>query len=458
MATATASKIHLVPELLNKATFSVPGVSKESAETTNRLLQENHEKYHIFFNQSGFHNHIAHHLLTIYALGASPSELKKAYDNNASYQRPPVALEPAVVADMHVPERYKSYLGDEKYYHDFLVYFKDEIEKKGWQEVVNDYVFKGDERADDMLVRMFGGFLHPLIHLGFGIEFQQPAIIAEALAQAAVHGAWMGAFFHGCEATTWANSPDRRSEKTIIQLLDEIRGDEKLREAPHWGDGNKIRDGIFQRGKEEMIRIASQYFAVEEELDKKVAEMVDAVVYYTAAAQHPPSIPKIDFFYMHCVNSSIFFFSLLSPSQTWLSTPAKIRLLEWKVRADLAMYASRRSPPLLLEEITEYIPMNKNPQTKDIDFWANIFSRARRFEDDGHASKLIRALAKGENVCVKFEGREGFVVQGTMWKKVASMVMDSVEAGGPSWVRGAGFEEAWEEVPLREAPGDGVRL
>ena len=27
------------------------------------------------------------------------------------------------------------------------------------------------------------GFLHPIIHLGFGIEFNQPAIIAEALAQ-----------------------------------------------------------------------------------------------------------------------------------------------------------------------------------------------------------------------------------------------------------------------------------
>lgn len=43
-----------------------------------------------------------------------------------------------------------------------------------------------------MLVRLHAGFLHPMIHLGFGVEFQQPAIIAEALAQAAVHDNWIG--------------------------------------------------------------------------------------------------------------------------------------------------------------------------------------------------------------------------------------------------------------------------
>lgn len=58
---------------------------------------------------------------------------------------------------MHVSERFKTYLGDEKYYHDFLVFFRDEIEKKGWEEVLNEYLFKDDEKANDMLVRLFGG-------------------------------------------------------------------------------------------------------------------------------------------------------------------------------------------------------------------------------------------------------------------------------------------------------------
>lgn len=61
---------------------------------------------------------------------------------------------------MHGPEKYKTYLGDEKYYHDFLVFFQEEMDKKGWENVLNEYLFKGDEIADDMLVRMYGGQLY----------------------------------------------------------------------------------------------------------------------------------------------------------------------------------------------------------------------------------------------------------------------------------------------------------
>jgi Questin oxidase-like len=104
-------------------------------------------------------NHIVHHLLTIYALGATPAQLQRGYNVNADYQRPPVPLEPQVVQSMHDVEKFKQCLGNEKHYRDYLVFFQDEIEKKGWENVLNEYVFKGDERADDLLVRLFAGML-----------------------------------------------------------------------------------------------------------------------------------------------------------------------------------------------------------------------------------------------------------------------------------------------------------
>lgn len=117
---------------------------------------------------------------------------------------------------------------------------------------------------------------------------------------------------------------------------------------------------------------------------------------------------------MHSVNSSIFFPALLSlPS---LSTRAKLRLMEWKGRVDLAMYVSRGSPNLLLEEITNYQP------TRD---WKAIFdSSIRHSRDDGHVSKMVRAVANGERVCKPFEagGKErGFIIQGDMWLKIGNM-------------------------------------
>jgi hypothetical protein len=115
------------------------------------------QKHHIFFNQQGFHNHIVHHLLTLYGLGAPASVIEKQYRANASYQRPALPVKEEEVQDMTNPAHFKSYLGKGKYYHDFLVFFQREMEQKGWEDVLNEYVFKGDERADDLLTRLFAG-------------------------------------------------------------------------------------------------------------------------------------------------------------------------------------------------------------------------------------------------------------------------------------------------------------
>jgi hypothetical protein len=163
-------------------------------------------------------------------------------------------------------------------------------------------------------------------------------------------------------------------------------------------------------------------------------------VYYTGAAQHPPNQVKFDFYYMHCLNSSIFFTSFLK--QKWLSNANKIRLLEWKVRTDLALYASRRAPELHIDEITNY-------KSKQNSSWEELFKRVSAFPDDGHASKFVRALANGEQVCKPYENLDGFLIKGGMWKTLANMVVDSVEAGQPTWVRSCGFEEAWKDIPER---------
>jgi hypothetical protein len=210
-------------------------------------------------------------------LNASPAEIQQGYDENVSYQRPPEPLKDSIVDDMHKPDRFKTYLGKEKYYHDFLVFFQKEIDAKGWQNVLNEYLFAEDERADDMLVRLYAGFLHPIIHLGFGIEFQQPAIMAEALAQTAVHDNWMAPLFLGCEKAAKAKRGKGGLRKTIVQLLGEGKENKKLSQAAHFKDGNKIREGILKRAPEEMIELATEYTITEQDnLEEKTAEMINA--------------------------------------------------------------------------------------------------------------------------------------------------------------------------------------
>lgn len=130
------------------------------------------------------------------------------------------------------------------------------------------------------------------------------------------------------------------------------------------------------------------------------------------------------------------------------------------------MYVSRGSPSLNLAEITEYVPRNPGVGNGtgsqeqgakggngNRSAWDAIFARMFAHPDDGHAAKLVRAIAFGESVCrpheTEAEGERGqekedMKIHGPMWLQIGNMVADSVEDGQDTWVRNAGFEKAWE--------------
>ena len=220
----------------------------------------------------------------------------------------------------------------------------------------------------------------------------------------------MAPFFHGAEKA--AGKIGKPGTKSMVTLLEEIRADKKLSTAADWGDGNKIRDGILKRAPDEMIKYASQFTVEPAKLTERTAEMINAAVYFTGGAQHPPKQIKFDFYYMHCVNCSIFFSSFLK--QPWISEDNKIRLLEWKGRFDLCMYASRRSPKPLLDEITNYRPK----QQSSLD---GILRRVTAVPDDGHAAKLVRALAHGQQVSKPYDASENFKIKSDMWLQLEHM-------------------------------------
>lgn len=230
----------------------------------------------------------------------------------------------------------------------------------------------------------------------------------------------------------------------MVQLLDQCRSTPSLRTAASVS-GNRIRDGILKTEAKTMIDLVAQYrlpsSASPSDLSLACAEMTNGCAYFTGGAQRPSKAIKMDFYYMHCINSSIFFPVFLS--QPWLSTANKTRLLEWKIRNDVTMYASRGSPPLLLDEIENYTP--KHPEQG----WEGIFDRVKEYADDGHGAKLVRALAHAEGLCGKWGDREEWRIKKGMWAKLGHMAIDSVEGPEPEWVRSAGFDEAWEKVADR---------
>lgn len=108
-------------------------------------------------------DHTVHHLLTLFALGATPEEIKAAYDLNKGYQLLTKPHPASFAVRLKDPEFFDSCLRKPKFYGDFLKFFQDEIAERGVPSVVNEYIFKGDERADQVLGQMFSGKKNPAI-------------------------------------------------------------------------------------------------------------------------------------------------------------------------------------------------------------------------------------------------------------------------------------------------------
>lgn len=157
-------------------------------------------------------------------------------------------------------------------------------------------MFKGDARAEDMLQRMFAGFLHPIIQLMYGVEWEQPAIVAEALAEASVHKNRLQDFLVAAEK---ASLDVKGKMPPILDLMHEVAADPVLSKAAHWEDDNKIYDGVLARAADEAIRLCSKVRVNAEELEERTAEMFQMALYAAAcAAIHPPKEPKFDFILM----------------------------------------------------------------------------------------------------------------------------------------------------------------
>ncbi|KAI1414298.1 hypothetical protein F5Y13DRAFT_188398 [Hypoxylon sp. FL1857] len=431
---ATAHTVQITPD--NTGLWEIKQ-NEPAAKKASELLQQDLEKHHVFFNNMGFHDHLTHHLLSLYGTGASAENLQKAYDVNATYQRPLVEVHKKVVEELKDWEAAKKFLGKEEYYTDFLVFFQNEIDKLGWEKTLSEYLFKGDEKSEDMLARLMAGLVHPLIQLMYGMEWKQPAIVAMALAQTAVHGNYFRKFIDASEEAAKANPTPMPS---IVSLLEAVGANEKLAIASKLsGDASKMR-GVLSKAWDEMLEIASRVKVKPEELDERTAEMYHITIYEAAsAAFYPGKEPKFDFFLIHHVNVAPI--SLIINSQDWIPIETKVRLLEWKIRWDLIQYAARNCPPLRLDELVSYVP-------KKVRSTEELLRRVQDLEtDDGHAIKLFRAVGTGQTVSVKYEDKDWIKIKGDLWDKVNHLIVDSLEAPDPRWVRGAGDPKAWDEMP-----------
>ncbi|TDZ33445.1 Oxidoreductase ptaJ [Colletotrichum spinosum] len=254
-------------------------------------------------------------------------------------------------------------------------------------------------------------------------------MVAEAMAQTCVHGT------EGLDRILL--EAERRARVSLDGISPPFLACARL------DDGDEIADGVLARAKEPMLALLGRIRVTPEQLEEKTAEMFHAIVYVASgAAIRPPHHVKYDYFLMHHINAGPFYPT--ANRQPWIPDAAKARLLEWKMRMDVVQYAARGCPSFSLDDILRYeaeIRLEGSPR--------DMSKVLHDFGDDGHAIEQARATAVCHELTRSCADRPWAVLRGDeTWRTVQHMVVDAVQGPGRLYVRGAGMEEVWKDVPL----------
>ncbi|KAF8522286.1 hypothetical protein BU17DRAFT_44855 [Hysterangium stoloniferum] len=303
------------------------GITQESARALVRLLKENHVKFHCFFNDTRFHNHLSHHLLAAYYLGANPALLQEAYEYHAAYQR--AAYSSPAPIDI---KNWKDHLGDEDYYNAYLAFFSAELVKNGLEQSLETFIFSDDanwgskssDKHPEMVSRVLAGLLHPFIFIGHGVEFGQLGMVAEGLAQTAAHHITTSnlitreflaspSIFESLAASlthrlniTYVDT----KETNPLKILALVLKDPRLGPGRKDSDETRYFDTTIKEKGSLLLEYAQQWEADTSSsaaVSQRIEEMawVVSIIYGIGGCRKDKPF-KADFFAMHLVTSSLF--------------------------------------------------------------------------------------------------------------------------------------------------------
>ncbi|TFK41533.1 hypothetical protein BDQ12DRAFT_599551 [Crucibulum laeve] len=403
--------IGLSYSLRTKGLVNLPGITPASKKRAEDLLLHDAENHHCYFlPRIGLHNHLSHHILAAYDLGASATLLQKIYDDDSPSEQPFYLEEKDKVITV-TEENWAQYLSNANAYGAFVKFFADQIRSHGVTAVIEKFVFSVDANKDGrgMLVRFVSGALHPFIQAGYGAEFGNDTMIATGLAQTAVHDAVPISIFDLTEPTDQASKG-----VSLLEVLRNLYDSEALTPPmPYDPDALfRVRRDATVAGERatEIRRICSLYDISglsDAEIDKKVEECITVSILLMCATGKEGRKPRLDFFLMHLVTSSLFLPSVIKA----VSNPVyKVMLIRAFVTV-LVLYTLARGRPRLnidlLMSATEHPrpPINAsqlhNPdksamgsplEDEEYNPWPAMLAGVL-YHPDPHAIKVMRTFA-----------------------------------------------------------------
>ncbi|KAJ7190280.1 hypothetical protein GGX14DRAFT_529265 [Mycena pura] len=483
----------LKPGLVN-----LPGATPASAALVSTLLHDDFLTHHCYFNDLHFHNHLSHHVLSLHDLGAPPECIQSMFDRDAALQRPllhgKADAKTGAKADAISIANWTSHMGESNapMYADYLAFFSSEIATHGVPSTLARFVFSPEANGNGtlMLARLFGGLMHPLIFIGFGVEFGLDFLVAQGLAIAALttpEGA-------SVIADTPAGLPEIKAgpPTTLLALLREVYDTPALQPVPY-AEGHDPRTLQLDAARSAALRAiyAKWTFptapdpgpAADGDADADVSSKIDECMWQAAlllgATGRPARAPRPDFFLMHVLTSAI----ALRPIARVLAAPRhRAQLLHAHARAAAHFVVLRGRPridcALVMAYPAEPAPPARAPTSASAapapgaggSAWLPLLHNACAHPEP-HVVKAVRVLfhcaqrlghtrARGVPGAVDAAGAETHAgaadLDGTLFVRVAgalTQVLGWVAHGDAErfWdFSGVGWDEAWREAQAKD--------
>ncbi|KAJ7075064.1 hypothetical protein B0H15DRAFT_917195 [Mycena belliarum] len=332
-----------------------------AAQVLEQLLHKDYVAHHCFFNDLGFHDHLSHHLVAAYDMGATPALLKLIYDDEVKEQRP-IGRQGEDITE----ENWTSRLNDRTSYGSYLVFFMDQIAKNGTLETVRRYVMAPEANGNGaaMFARFLAGALHPFLQAGFGVELGQDYMVAQGLAMAAVTAPDFTMAVLDMPSALPELGPPTKGV-TLLALLREVYDSPVLTPVlpykPNATITARFKDVTADPARTDALkRIYSKWSVdaslTEAEFNAKIEECLFQATLLLAATGKPNRAPRLDFFLMHILTSALCLPSLLKA----LPDPVhKAQLLQGYARASALFIIMRGRPRINVPLLMSY---NEHPR------------------------------------------------------------------------------------------------
>ncbi|OCH91869.1 P-loop containing nucleoside triphosphate hydrolase protein [Obba rivulosa] len=482
------TRMSTLPSTISQGLLNFPGATPESKATAERLLEEDRDRHHCFWGKIGLHNHLSHHILAVYDFGASSKLLQAIYDDEARVQNDiyTVDKKSGVVEQQNVQfttQNWTEYLGQDRYYANYLDFFKAEVSKYGIGETLERYIFGPEANAGEahMYRRFFSGAVHPWIQIGV------------SLAQTAVHSPLASEIFdlnsqssaNGGKGSSPTHCQPSKGQSLLSILRQAYDSPIMTPVMPYDNDAfinQRFRDALKDGRPEEIRRLSAQWeidaSRGQEEFDEKVEEALWAATLLLAGTGKPGRKPRLDFFLMHLLNASLFLPSLI---RALPSTQSKVTLLRGVPPVFLLLMTTRGRPVIKPDLLMSYTATPRPPHStaghpqpdaealgdpRDdacVNPWPALAAAVVHCPD-AHTPKALRTLCYaaqkygttppgGAIGAFDADGRETHEgtgrMDGTIFVRAAGVIMDTLgwvshgQKNG-TWDRSAlGWEDAW---------------